>query len=56
MQLQSNLEDYEKYNVNLLSYLTLDTEHLHSTVSCNTIVSKSSSNTLVLLQAVLKKA
>ena len=33
MQLQSNLEDYEKYDVNLLSSMTLDIEHLHSTVN-----------------------
>ena len=33
MQLQSNLEDYGKYDVNLLSSMTLDIEHLHSTVN-----------------------
>ena len=33
MQIQSNLEDYEKYDVNLLSSMTLDIEHLHSTVN-----------------------
>ena len=33
MQLQSNLEDYEKYDVNLLSFMTLDIENLHSTVN-----------------------
>ena len=33
-KLQSNLEDYEKYDVNLLSSMTLDIEHLHSTVNC----------------------
>ena len=27
MQLQSNLEDYEKYDVNLLNSMTLDTFH-----------------------------
>ena len=31
MQLQSNLDDYEKYDVNLLSSVTF--EHLHSTVN-----------------------
>ena len=31
-QLQSNYEDYGKY-VNLLSSMTLDIEHLHSTVN-----------------------
>ena len=33
MQLQSNLEDCEKYDVNLLSFMTLDIENLHSTVN-----------------------
>ena len=33
MQLQSNLEDYEKYDVNLLSFRTFDTENLQSRVS-----------------------
>ena len=33
MQLQSNLEDYKKYNVNLLGFITLDIQHLHSTVN-----------------------
>ena len=33
MQLQSNLEDYEKYDVNLLSSMKLDIKHLHSTVN-----------------------
>ena len=33
MQLQLNLEDYEKYDVNLLSSMALDIEHLHSTVN-----------------------
>ena len=33
MQLQSNLEDYEKYDVNLLNSMTLDIEYLHSTVN-----------------------
>ena len=28
MELQSNLEDYGKYDVNLLSSMTLDLEHL----------------------------
>ena len=32
MQLQSNLEDYEKYDVNLLCSMTLDIENLHSPV------------------------
>ena len=32
-QLESNFEDYEKYDVNLLSFMTLDIEHLHSTVN-----------------------
>ena len=33
MQLQSTLEDYEKYDVNLLNSMTLDIEYLHSTVN-----------------------
>ena len=33
MQLQSNLEGYEKVDVNLLSSMTLDIERLHSTVN-----------------------
>ena len=33
MELQSNLEDYGKYDVNLLSSMTLDLEHLQSTVN-----------------------
>ena len=33
MQLQSNLEDYEKCDVNFLSSMTIDIEHLHSTVN-----------------------
>ena len=33
IQLQSNLEDYEKYDVNLLSSMALDIDHLHSTVN-----------------------
>ena len=33
MRLQSNLEDYEKYDVNLLSSMTLDIKHLPSTVN-----------------------
>ena len=33
MQLQSNLEDYERYDVNLLSFMVLDIENLHSRVN-----------------------
>ena len=33
MQLQSNLEDYERYDVNLLSFMALDIENLHSRVN-----------------------
>ena len=33
MQGQSNLEDYEKNDVSLLSSMALDIEHLHSTVN-----------------------
>ena len=33
MQLQPNLEDYEKYGVNLRSSVKLDIEHLHSTIN-----------------------
>ena len=33
MQLQSNNEDYDKYDVNLLSSMTLDIKHLHSPVN-----------------------